>query len=101
MQAAWLAGSQGTVVFRKKPAREDSPMNISVKQVLPIGLLLLLPVQKPAKADVPKIPKGIYAVVPIEEVLTKGYPGVQGFGYVPSSPSAAADGFLMTLFESY
>jgi hypothetical protein len=75
-------------------------MNISVKQVLPIGLLLLLPVQKPAKADVPKIPKGIYAVVPIEEVLTKGYPGVQGFGSVPSSPSAAADGFLMTLFES-
>ncbi len=73
-------------------------MNISVKQTLAIGLLLLVPVQKPAKAGVPLIPKGIYAVVPVEEVLTKGYGDVQGYGSVPP-PSPGVDSYLTTLYD--
>jgi hypothetical protein len=53
-------------------AREDSPMNISFKCTLVIGLLLLMPLHKDARAQSGgsnvRIPKGIYAVVPVEEV---------------------------------
>jgi hypothetical protein len=60
-------------------------MNISIKRILAIGLLLLVPVLKDAKAQspvqndskpdakipfsMPRIPIGIYALVPVEDVV--------------------------------
>ena len=82
-------------------------MNISVKHALAIGLLLLVPAQKAAKAQSsggpggatpPRVPRGIYAVVRIEEVLTKGYGSNPGYGDVPD-PTPAVNSYLKTFYD--
>jgi|HubBroStandDraft_1064217.scaffolds.fasta_scaffold00024_75 hypothetical protein len=46
-------------------------MNISIKHFLAIGLLTLAPLLESARAQSPpRFPVGIYAVVPVEEVVS-------------------------------
>jgi len=57
-------------------------MNISIKRVLGIGLLLLMPVHKDVKAQSapPRIPKGIYAVVKVEDVVENRFNVIKSEG---------------------
>jgi len=69
-------------------------MNISYKHTLVISLLLLLPVQKDAKAQ--RVPTGIYAVVPVERVLAAKF-------YRPALPVAMntyLEGFYTDLLNN-
>jgi hypothetical protein len=92
-------------------------MNVSAKQALLIAVPLLVPVQEAARAQSaggpgnggappPRVPRGIYAVAPIETVLKQGYvnltvpgsPEVPEYGRIPPPSTPGLPGYRDTFY---